>query len=525
MAAVLRGFHFLVPRSLWLDEAMLAHTLRDFSLAAFYSRIPSNQLVPPLFAAVLKGILRWGGTSEYLLRAPALAAGLAALSLFSRLLREIGVPPRQRFLALFLFSLCEPLIYYAAELKPYMVDTFLALLLALWYLQGRLQRPSPAVALVAFLAPLASFPSALILAASLLALALQAKRVPWRLALLLAVPLALALGLFWQVARQHPGLVRYWQTGFLHLWPPASLAGSLVGIPLRFFKFLLGIVPGIWMGFPSDPWPVVPPTPAFLAYLGLVAFALFLFVLGLFAKPPVPPAFATFLKALVLLLIGAGALRLYPLSGRLLLFLVPFALLYLARGVDTLFSRASGPGKLGAVPALLFLGYFLATGVYHLRVPRARDHLKGLLQALGPVRTPVLVYQNAWPQVLWYALLMKLPLRRFHAFADTSDLAVDSLAPSGAILFSAVNPRNRHLVPRIHRYLEKRGFEVVRELQATGARLWWVRGPLRQYQDSLDAGGAAEPVHAGGQPHGLAGPEPSPQAAGGAVHLNRTGQR
>jgi hypothetical protein len=66
---------------------------------------------------------------ELALRAVPLAASLAALPVFHAFARELEAA-RAALLALVLFAVCEPLVFYASELKPYATDVLVCLLVA-----------------------------------------------------------------------------------------------------------------------------------------------------------------------------------------------------------------------------------------------------------------------------------------------------------------------------------------------------------------------------------------------------------
>lgn len=127
LGTTLRVRQYAIDRSLWLDESFVALNIIDRSLRRLLTTpVDFNQAVPPGFFAIEKLVTDVFGTSEYALRAFPFACGVAALPLFSRLAKRV-VAPIAFAIALLLFAVSGPLVYYSSEVKPYAVDVFATL--------------------------------------------------------------------------------------------------------------------------------------------------------------------------------------------------------------------------------------------------------------------------------------------------------------------------------------------------------------------------------------------------------------
>jgi hypothetical protein len=130
IGVVLRLRQYAINRSLWYDEAALALSLLRRPPSRLWQPLEYHQGAPVAFLMIEKLAGKLAGYSELVLRFFPLVAGILALFVFYHLLRFV-VTPRSIPLALILFSLSTPLIYYSSEVKQYSIDVALTLIL-LW---------------------------------------------------------------------------------------------------------------------------------------------------------------------------------------------------------------------------------------------------------------------------------------------------------------------------------------------------------------------------------------------------------
>ncbi|MBN2310266.1 MAG: glycosyltransferase family 39 protein, partial [Candidatus Hydrogenedentes bacterium] len=331
------------------------------------------------------------GTSEFALRLPSLVAGLAALPLFwlaaRRWLDRTALP-----VALGLFAVAGPLIRYASELKQYSWDVAvaLALLLAASYAE-RARRRTVALALWAVAGAAAvwcSHAAVFVLAgAGTVLAASHVRQRDWRRAAEVAAVAAVWVASFapcyllsLRTLSGDAVVKSWWSAAYMPLPPtsPSDVKWFLETF-VALFTHPLGLT---------------------LAGLGAVAFLAGL--PGAFRRAPVT---ACMLLAPVAVALLASGLRLYPFTGRFLLFTAPLLLPFTAVGVDGL--RALG-GRAG-LRALVIIALLLQPALEALDdlvLPDTPEGVRPAVDYLAQHRQPrdaVYVYSWAGPAFRYYA--------------------------------------------------------------------------------------------------------------------------
>ncbi|MBW7998563.1 MAG: hypothetical protein FVQ81_18715, partial [Candidatus Glassbacteria bacterium] len=127
---VLRIWHFVGARSLWIDEAMIGKNIIDRSFAQLFQSLDYGQIAPIGWLILEKVAYNMIGGLEYSLRLAPFIFGIAALGVFSwltlRCFKGILAP-----IVIFLFAINPRLIFYSAEVKQYGADVFFSSLLTL----------------------------------------------------------------------------------------------------------------------------------------------------------------------------------------------------------------------------------------------------------------------------------------------------------------------------------------------------------------------------------------------------------
>ena len=125
VGATLRALVFARNDSLWGDEAMLAANVCHRTVGELAGPLDYNQGAPYGFLALSRALVEAFGPSEWVLRLPALAAGLAALPLAALLAWRL-LSPWGAAIAAGLFAFSPHAVAYAAEFKQYEVDLAVA---------------------------------------------------------------------------------------------------------------------------------------------------------------------------------------------------------------------------------------------------------------------------------------------------------------------------------------------------------------------------------------------------------------
>lgn len=320
----LRLYHYVMNRSLWLDEAKLALHIVGKSFSELAQPLVEGLQVAPLgFLFVQKTFVLAFGNSEFALRLFPLICGTLAMAFF-RNLAKVHVRKGAMIIALGLFAVSPKLIYYSSEVKQYASDALITIILYLVtaYVQSRgLNLLRSLLYIVAgAVAVLFSHPSVFILAGvgtTLGALAIHSGDRSTFLRTLLIASIWFSVFLFSHFSplsqlRDNPLLADFWRDGFMP-FPPSSLSD---------FQWFIDTFLGIFKDSPLM---------LFLPGIGLLAF-----IIGAHSlfKERRTSFFMLLLPILFSLL--ASAFHKYPFKGRLLLFLVPCFLLFIAEGAAVL---------------------------------------------------------------------------------------------------------------------------------------------------------------------------------------------
>lgn len=370
LGGLLRLARWLDARSLHADEAALALGVLERDGLGLLGGLGREQVAPLGYLWLETAAVHLFGEGRLALRAPSLLAGLLALCLFGRLCHAVLPRPEAR-LALLLFALSEPLVFYSSELKPYALDVAVALaiaLLALSRARGAALLLVPLGALAAWLSFAAAFACAAA-AAVLLADVRQGRR---------AAPLAGATLGVWLAS------------GIVHA--RLALAGAPRAMLASFWDF----------GFPARPWWKDPDwlvrsvvgafrDPAGLEFAGLGAG---LGLAGVAAAWWRSRRAAAVLGLPVLLALAAALLRLYPFPtslpasypfhGRLVLFLAPSLLFFVAIGWGLLRDSLDPPRRwLAGLLAVVLVWPAAATAARGLAEPPRFQDVAPLVDLIG----------------------------------------------------------------------------------------------------------------------------------------------
>jgi hypothetical protein len=416
---ILRLTQYLSNRSLWFDESLLTQNIVHRSFSELLKPLDNNQAAPLGFLMLERFAVQVGGTSEYALRFLPFLCGLLSLLLFHRM-AKLSVTARAVPIALGLFAISGPLIYYASEAKQYSSDVAIAILLssaALYF--GSCQLTPWRVALFGLLGATSvwfSHPSAFILAGVGVTFAsFCAARRQWgRLrSLSFAFSLwALSLATCYLISLRHlsanQALLNYWSFGFV----PAPV------LSLATIEWFLHTFFGIFSN------------PAGLELSGIAALTCLVGGISMLSNKKeklfllISPMAATLL---------AASLHKYPFNGRLLLFIVPTLLLLIAEGAEQIRckTRHEAPIIGACLVGLLFL-HPLLFSTYHLIKPSAGDLPPGITHTREEIK-PVMnfveqhqhegdilyVYHAATPAFRYYA--PRFSLNKLNLVLGTSD--------------------------------------------------------------------------------------------------------
>jgi hypothetical protein len=363
--AMLRLAQYLSNRSLWLDESKLALNIINRSFVQLLKPLDYAQGAPLGFLMLERSAVQVLGPGEYALRFFPFLAGVISLLLFYQLAKQ-SVSSRAVTIALGLFALSAPLIYFSSEAKQYSGDMAIALLLLLSAIYCASHKLTLWRATIFGLLGAASIwfshPAVFVLAGVGMSSAWPCRGDErWSRIGTFSIAFTLwglSFGICYQLFLRHlnadHGLLDYWNYSF----PPSHLF-SVAAVEWFTSNFF-----GIFQ------------YPVGLELSGIAAFA---FLVGCFAMVSHKRQELSILLSPILVALVAAWAHKYPFNGRLLLFAVPALLLIIAEGVDWIRCKTAEEPVIGAcLFAVLFFNPLLFSS-YHLVKPSLREEIKPVM--------------------------------------------------------------------------------------------------------------------------------------------------
>jgi Dolichyl-phosphate-mannose-protein mannosyltransferase len=365
LGVLLRVRQYLTGRSLWADEAMLALNIVNRNFAGLFKPLDYDQGAPIGFLLVEKFFNSILGKNEFALRLFPLIIGLISLWLFYLLLKQI-TSGTGLLTALALFAFNPRLIYYSSEVKQYILDVAVTILLLL--LAAPVFNTSPrkkdfaGLTLAGLIALWFSHPALFVLAGiGLTLVVIYLKKRDYS-----NLRFVIGMGLLWILdiiflyllilkdISQNAYMREYWQGAFLPM-PPWSDPG--------WFPTAIHENIGIQFGIPYAVW--------FVFLIMLIGWIVLFFQNQNYAIPS---------ACILLVTLTASALGLYPVFERMILFLIPIGLILIGTTVEALHQRVQRFHLLGAV-SVLFLAGFLIYGPLSMSLqnfvePKYFEHIR-----------------------------------------------------------------------------------------------------------------------------------------------------
>ena len=135
LGVILSLIQFLYNKSIWLDEAMLSLNIINRNYNQLLQPLDNMQVAPIGFLIIVKFFSLLIPNSEYGLRLLSLLCFWLSIYLFYKVIDLLIKNSKIALLAISLFCLNASLLYYSSEVKQYMVDVFVCLLLYYFFLK------------------------------------------------------------------------------------------------------------------------------------------------------------------------------------------------------------------------------------------------------------------------------------------------------------------------------------------------------------------------------------------------------
>ncbi len=401
---LLRLRMYLFNRSLWFDETLLTLNILHRPFSELVPPLEYHQGAPFGFLVLEKAAVLAFGPGEYSLRLVPLLASIAALLLLYRLGRRI-LPAPATLAAVGLFALSVQQIGYATEVKPYSMDTAVALLVTLAAIEAASasrRRDLVVLALTGAAAVWFSYPAAFVLAGTGVCLAAAAlRRRDWTGVAHLAI-----VGVAWTLsfAACYVVSVQYVaQDGLVRdMWTSAF-------VPWRLSYWTARWILDQNLGVFHDP-----------AGMTLSGLGVFTFVAGWIAGGrPAWQLRRWILTAPLAVAFAAAVLHRYPYEGRFLNFAVPAILCVVSLGivrVATAMGRTA-PAVGFSLVALMFLHPIQDVGYLAAR-PTGREEIRPVLDYVRQHEVAgdaLYLYWRTEPAFAYYSERWKHDNRQFTA--------------------------------------------------------------------------------------------------------------
>jgi hypothetical protein len=317
LGTALRLRHYLAAPSFWFDEAFLLLNIVERGPTGLMGPLGHQQAAPPLYMWTLRALYVAFGCSEWSMRLPALAGGIAMVWLALPWARQhLGRAGTFCLLALAATSVHG--LQHADEVKPYALDAMWSLLI-LYIGQRALpsngsRADSACLIGLAMLGPWVSFPSVFALFGVGIAWLVEVCRRRERISALGLVLFGL-LGagscfLFWRLVGRHQhtrDLTTWWNDAF---WDFSSLRSALAWPLECLFNLVNYATTGLGFAF------------------------LILAPIGIWSLGRRSSIMLRMMAGMIGAALLASALRKYPLDGRVTYFMAPLVWLISASAVD-----------------------------------------------------------------------------------------------------------------------------------------------------------------------------------------------
>ena len=411
---ILRVAYYLHDRALWLDECFLflnyvAKPVEELARLPGYA----EQYAPLGFLMSVKIAITLFSENEYSLRLVALVSGVIALLTFSKLATKV-LSFGAAVCAILLFALCDPLVNYSAELKPYSTDAaFAAALVCLaihWDSTIPKTRDVVLFSSVGVAAVWFSLPSVFMLGG--IGIVLIFSKV---------------LSGQWHDLRKTIMVAALWVTSFVCHYilsiRPFLMQGyqrqvyvwneTFIPFPPKTLSELSGFIGPFFEVFRN---------PAGIRFTGLAAFVFSIGCVVMFRRNK--KILFCLLTPLLLCILASG-IRAYPFHGRLLLFAVPSILLLVAEGGWFAYRILAAKKRVfGTILLSLLLLYPVLEAGFRLVRPPSAEEIRPVLHYISKRYQPddtIYLYHRAEPSFSYYYKRYGLNTTKIHVGVESPE--------------------------------------------------------------------------------------------------------
>jgi len=300
----LRTKAYLINQSFWHDECALAWNIINRSYKELFQPLRFLQSAPILFLIITKYLVEVFGKNEIVFRFIPYLSSILSLAGFYFLSKKTLKTNLSIIFANLLFAVNLPLYYYSSEFKPYSTDVLFCILSCLLFISLN-KKVLILYSLILSSFIWFSFPAVFLLSA-ILFLVIFNKNYSIKEKIIYIIPhivsgLLFCVTFFTKMFQfQKTGMTNYWQNDFINL-------KNFLYLFQNAFNFMY--------------------------HDGIIL--LFFTILGLIVFFREKNKFGHLVLSLLFTVIIASALKLYPFSSRLILFLIPITILSAVKTFDS----------------------------------------------------------------------------------------------------------------------------------------------------------------------------------------------
>jgi len=357
---LLRTFHYLYNRSLWMDEIYLSAGLLHMNFLELASEaMDYGQKAPIGFLWLVKLPMTLMGNSEMILRLVPYIAGIISLVLYAKVCRSF-LKPTGQLIAVAILAFSPAMIYHTVEIKQYSTEclaTIVALYLYIRYRDNSHWKENIAWGIFGAISLWFSFSVIFILAGIACGISLHhLLKKDWRHLFYNAVPFIMWLLSFVinYIFFTHKHAESDWVVYFFKTYdnfmpfPPESIA-QLKWFPRNFIDMMdypLGLVWNL-KAFSGN---------VLIKLLAIPLLPIILFFKGLYALfNHKRRDFYALVFPVVFMLLASG-IYLYPLLERFWVFIAPVFIIFIATGSEFLLNRIKTVSLATALLLLIIIG-------------------------------------------------------------------------------------------------------------------------------------------------------------------------
>jgi hypothetical protein len=412
----LASYQFFLNRSLWNDEATLSLNIIHRSPSGLLKPLDYQQVAPILFLQIEHFCFYFISDSTYGLRLFLLLIYFASIYLFYQILTLLIRNNLARLLALALFVFNSVIIYYSSEVKQYMADVFVGLLLYFFLLKHYRNEQNKYI-ILGIIGSTALFFSnispILLFTISLFLIITSYKRevLPYLLMVFCAWGICFALDYYFFIFN-HPSrtyMIGYWtnEKAFMPLNP---MKGD-------FYKFLITKYQMIFyflFGY---------------GYFGKIFLPLILIMgfVKLYSSQKKEKAYILLIILPTIVQLILSAFKLYPFEKRLILYQFPILIIGVAIGIDFLLDLSKN--KFGLASArinntfAIILSVYLGSFVYFNGFPIMHTEIKESLKYIehrAKKDQAIYVYEDLVPSFWFYHDINYIKFKNYISYGSYS---------------------------------------------------------------------------------------------------------